>query len=232
MSSLAHPRGPEPERTYWIRRAIAVVALVVALVVLVGVVRTLFGSSQSSAGPLNSPNPSQLALNVPSSSPSDTASSTATATVSTSPSSAASTASATPSSADPNQPCSSSGVSVTLSAAAQVRSGGTDPLQVRLTNAGQNPCRIDFSRTPLTIRVYSGADRIWATDHCANWAPSGITDALATGKNFTFTVPWPTRRSAAQCTLLPTKLSPGTYVARAFLGSNGQPGQQTIQLSA
>lgn len=225
MSSLAHPRGPEPERTYWIRRLIALVALVVALVVIVNVLRTLFGSGQSSAGPVDTPNPSALALNV-------SASPSATGTASASPSGTASSASASASSADPKQPCTTSNVTVAVSAAAQVVSGKDDSLQVRLTNAGQSPCRIDFSRTPLTIRVYSGADRIWATDHCANWAPSGITNSLTTGKNFTWTVPWPTRRSAAQCTVLPAKLASGTYVARAFLGSNGQPGQQVIHLTA
>lgn len=223
MSSLAHPRGPEPPRTYWIRRAITLLALLVALLVLGSTARTLLGHGRASAGPVTTPNPSDLAQNLPTPKASASASASASARASASASASASSA--------PDVACASGAVRVQVVAASRVAVGGSEPLRVSLTNLARTACHVDFARTPLAIRVTSGVDRIWSTADCSDWTPSGVTDPLRTGSSYSWTVNWPTKRSSSKCTLGTSSLQAGTYVVTAALGT-GAVGQRTIRVVA
>ena len=82
----------------------------------------------------------------------------------------------------------------------------------------------------MTLKIYSGTDRIWTSADCTSWVPSGVQN-LGSGKGYTFTEEWPTLRSASGCKLLNTYLQPGTYVATATV-PGGQPAQLVISLHA
>lgn len=99
MSALLHPIGPEPEETYWKRRAAVLAALVVVLVLLIWGVSSLFSRSDDTGGaplatstapetPATTPGPTE-----PSSTPDDPATTGSTPAASTSPSAVGSVAS-------------------------------------------------------------------------------------------------------------------------------------------
>jgi len=254
MSSLSHPSGPEPERVYWVRRGIVAVA-VLATVALAGwVLSMLFGSggTTASAGPAqndpslisDTPSSPSAPATTPSPSPSASGSPTASQTASislTTPSgstrasaSASRSASkpASASAATPSAPlvCAASDVALKVAGASSVKSGSHTSIDVSFTNRGSTTCTLDFSRTPLTLKIYSGTDRIWTSADCTSWVPSGV-HKLAAGKAYTFTEEWPTLRSAAGCKLRNTYLQPGTYVATATV-PGGSPAQLVMSLHA
>ena len=101
-------------------------------------------------------------------------------------------------------------------------------MSVSFTNKGKLTCRLDFSRTPLTLKIYSGTDRIWTSADCTSWVPSGVK-TLGASKSYTYQEEWPTLRSAPGCKLRNLYLQPGTYVATALL-PGGQPAQLVMQL--
>ena len=55
MSPLTRPTGPEPERTYWIRRGVLAVAVLTTIALAGWVVSMLFGSNSATASPEPSP---------------------------------------------------------------------------------------------------------------------------------------------------------------------------------
>ncbi len=251
MSSLSHPSGPEPERVYWVRRGIVAVA-VLATVALAGwVLSMLFGSSGTTASadpaPNNpswastpSPSPSASASPSPSaSSSSPKASGTPSAVSLTAPSGKASSPAPHSSSPAPSHTattpagplvCAAADVALKVSGATSVKSGSHTTLSVSFTNSGAATCRLDFSKTPLTLTIYSGTDRIWTSADCGSWVPTGV-QTLAAGKAYTFKDEWPTLRSAPGCKLTTTYLQPGTYVATATI-PGGQPAQLVMSLHA
>lgn len=226
MSSLTHPRGPEPERTYWIRRGIALAAVVAALAVLVWVASMLFGSKKGTAGPVATPNSSTLAQNMPTPTPtpSPSASTSPTPGASKSPSASASS---------PAVPimCKGTDIGVDLTADSSVKSGASTTLAVKFTNNSSAACKVNFGANPLTIKIYSGSDRIWSTEDCRAWAPRGTTNPLKAGASWTFSEPWQTKRSASGCAVKSTYLQPGTYVATASI-AGGASNSQVIRLHA
>lgn len=96
-----------------------------------------------------------------------------------------------------------------------VKRGSSVPLTVTVTNQGKAGCLWDLKTLPVEVTIASGSDRIWSTADCAAWGPSGA-HPIAAGKQWHFTVKWPTKRSASgSCTPASEELGTGTYVATA-----------------
>ena len=238
MSPLTRPTGPEPERTYWARRGVLAVAVVTTIALAGWVLSMLFGSNSATASPEPAPNAPTLASDAPvapsttpTPPPSASASASATRSASASASASASkpvTPSPTPTTPAAPQVCAATDVALAVNGATSVKSGSPTSLSVAFTNQGSLACKLDFSRTPLTLKIYSGTDRIWTSADCTSWAPTGVKP-LAASKSYTFKEEWPTLRSAPGCKLRNIYLQPGTYVATAVL-PGGQPAQLIMQL--
>ncbi len=238
MSPLTRPTGSEPERTYWVRRAVLAVAVVTSIALAGWVLSMLFGSNSATASPEPAPNDPTLASDAPvapSATPTPSASASASASAARSASASASTSASKPATPSPTpttpaapQVCAATDVDLAVNGATSVKSGSPTSLSVAFTNKGTLSCKLDFSRTPLTLKIYSGTDRIWTSADCTSWAPTGVTP-LPASKSFTFKEEWPTLRSAPGCKLRNIYLQPGTYVATAVL-PGGQPAQLIMQL--
>lgn len=231
--TVMHPHGPESQNTYWLRRVFVVVAALVTLSLLWWVVSALFGGNNDQTVTATPQNPQSLATmgDMPTPSPSPSTSSSATPSGSSSPSASASaSASATPSdSASPSEStsptpsasatCASSDVALSITGDRSPSTAKGTALSVGFTSA--RGCFADFSELPVSVVVTSGPDRIWTSAHCAKWAPSGIMK-LAAGKEQTFTVNWPAKRSKDGCALRTDALRPGTYRATVTMGNTSK----------
>lgn len=255
MDSLLHPAGPEPERTYWIRRAIVLGVLVLVLILVIWGISGLFGEKQDStdAGPVvvsttpavmpsqetdSSATPSTSAMSIPSSpAPSDASSSTPVLSTSvmtaSAPAAKAPASSAAPSSTPAPKPtgpvaCDPTKVAPGIEGATRVNTGRSVNLRIGLTTT--TTCVLDFDATPFELRIYSGSDRIWSTNDCSTFKPSGTT-TLKPGTAWAYVVTWDTKRSLGECKVSDGYLQPGTYVATAVL-SGGTPTQHVMTVLA
>lgn len=215
MRGVQHPMGPESEGVYWRRRAGLVGVSVLVLVLLIWLVgRGLGGRSDSSAVQAT---PSVTSIN-----PSWTDTVWDTSTPTPSPvdsSSAAIPAGSTSGSASPTPTPTLAGCqlsqlrSAIAAPSSAVRRGSSVPLTVTVTNQGKAGCLWDLKTLPVEVTITSGSDRIWSTADCAAGGPSG-SHPIAAGKQWHFTVKWPTQRSTSgSCTPASEELGTGTYVA-------------------
>lgn len=255
MDTLLHPVGPEPERTYWIRRGIVAAAVLLVLALLFWFLGALFGGGTEQTG-APAPQESSATAGGPSSSPSSatsgastggasstpaasgSSSSSASPTTSTSASSGRTPAtpspSASPSSAKPSASptptgpvmCKPEDVVVNVSGAKTVKSGASTQLSVTFTSA--TACILDFSAVPFDLTITSGSDRIWSTEDCGASQVSGLLK-LQPFKPWSHSWTWNTQRSAAECKSVDEYLRPGTYVATAEL-QGSQKRVQVMQL--
>lgn len=120
---------------------------------------------------------------------------------------AAPTAPATP--ADP-RPCEPTDLDVDLSftpSAPSVTSGVR--FAVALTNDGETPCLADAGADALVLRVSSGSDEFWSTEHCAEDAEEPLL--LDAGASTDRVVRWTGARSAPGCPEDQPAAEAGTY---------------------
>lgn len=236
MSGMLHPTGPEPARTYWVRRGIL---LAVVLLLVVGVVLAVANLTRAAVA--TAPPPPLPAGN-PASSPSVSVSGGSTPTPSTAvPPTAVpstSTAPSSPISATPSAPSSQPSASAKPSAGVtvigtpdcrpadlRVRVKGDGRLSVgentaftvTLVNAGQLTCLTSVTATNFELRVYSGKDRIWSSRDCAaTFAP--FDKKLAVKGAYAWKVTWNGERSVqGKSCRSGGKLKAGTYWATAQL---------------
>ena len=195
------PVGPEPALTYWQRRAVVLVALLL-LPLLVGAVVVSGGDPDTVAGPRSSP--------------------------SAAPSSPSSPAAASPAvSPSPSVvPCTDDLLDVTATAdREQYPVGGRPRLVLTVTNTGSAPCSRDLGQAAVELLVVSGADRIWSSDDCA---PGGDVKlvVLAPKQESVTRLTWDARRSRPGCSGAKEPAAAGTYRVNARLGQtqiSGQP---------
>ena len=250
MDTLLHPAGPEPERTYWIRRGIVAAAALLALILLFWLVGKLFSGGTEQTGAA-APQESSAAAGGTSSSPASSAASSTSASPTTSKSASAAKTSATPwpspdktsaapspsasqSSAKPSASPTSTGpvmckpedVVVNVSGAKTVKSGASTKLSVTFTSP--TACILDFSEIPFQLTITSGSDRIWSTEDCGASQVSGLLK-LQPFKPWSHSWTWNTQRSAKECKSVDEYLRPGTYVATAEL-KGSQKRVQVMQL--
>lgn len=225
MSAL-NPRGPLPARVYWVRRAL-VVAVPVLLVALLG----SFLSRGSDGSDRARPSAGETAVVAGAE-----VSQSATGTVSpragpTAPAKAdrARKKRARRLLAAPDGPCAASDVVVepevgTAEAGRDVR------IALMVSSTGRPACTWTMSPDTMTVRITSGSDGIWSSEHCPDVVPT--EDLVVREEKATRVVMvWDARRSDEGCTEQRTWEVPGPgyyHVQAAALA--GEPSDVQFRL--
>jgi hypothetical protein len=229
MSTVLHPVGPEPARTYWIRRALILGAVLVVVIIVMAVVIGFNGSSAAAddppagdpsvlAGPSSSATVSPAAVtpsSVVSAMPTDTASpsSTRSPSATSTPSLLARTASpsATPTKIAPVA-CRPSELRATLTGKQSLKPKAPNTFALSLINGASVSCVLTVNPENFELKIYSGTDRIWSSDDCASLVKP-TTKTLASQHALEWTMTWNGRRSRDGCEQRPEIPKPGTYFA-------------------
>lgn len=124
--------------------------------------------------------------------------------------------------------CASEDLRVTLTGSSTPSVGEDHALDLSVINGTSGTCELTVNQDSFELRIYSGTDRIWTTDRCAEWVPS-TTVTLEREQAHGWTTTWPGRRSDDDCTLGEDPLRPGTYVATAVY-EEAEPVQLVMQL--
>lgn len=199
------PVGPEPASTYWTRRAVLALAVVV---VLWGLLALLTGGEDAleTGGSAAESSPSAVPE------PADDASVEPSADASASPSPAAS----------PSQevvPCADGDLALTAEADKTVYALGEEPtLVLTVRNTSDRPCRRDLGQGASELVVTSGPDRIWSSDDCTPGGAAG-PKVLAPDEADVQRLTWSATRSRPGCEGDKPAVEPGTYVVS---GRNGE----------
>lgn len=249
MSGVLHPVGPEPEETYWLRRAMVAGAVLVLVILVVALLvnSSSTGSAQATAPTPSPSDPAASASETLSASP-DVASASASASpdaaqaasASGSPSAAtstdpttkpASTASAKASrrstqKAAPAAPrsCSPAKLRATLTGDQRLEPKKKTTFELSLINGSAATCRVSVTQQNFELTIHSGTDRIWSSDDCET-AVKSIAEKVAAEDAVTWSMTWNGRRSAAGCRNRPEVPRAGSYVATAQL-----KGADSVQL--
>jgi hypothetical protein len=190
------PVGPLPASTYWRRRVILLLGVLVLLLV---VSKACDGSPKNEAlqGPASSPSPSPSRVTV-----------VAPTKPATSPS---------PSSPAPLQSCRDAVLQVTAeSDAAAYASGASPRFTLTVRNIGSVACRRALGPGAVELRVLSGEDRIWSSDDCNSSKDQGVL-TLPAGAARATTVAWSGKRTRPGC-VIGEVAQPGTYRVSARVG--------------
>ncbi|HEY5184967.1 MAG TPA: hypothetical protein VIM19_08730 [Actinomycetes bacterium] len=215
MGSLLHPVGPLPPGAYWLRRALALVVLVVIVVAVGWAVRAVAGpgtDKQAGAGPPSSPaalasSPTSAAPSSPVAASSPTPAKSATPTASARPTD---TASAT-ASASTAPLCADAQLSIAVRTDHPTYPAGQQPkFTLAVRNTGTRDCRRNVGQDALELRVISGGVEVWSSDHCS---PGGASDlrTLTPGQTFTATVQWARVSSQPGCPANQPSAAAGSY---------------------
>jgi hypothetical protein len=187
------PVGPLPASTYWRRRVL--IGLAVLLLLLVGL---------KACGGDDDATPRALATS-PKPSPSPVVSA------------AASPSPAGPQSPAPVAACGDAALQVTVEAdAASYASGAAPRFALKVVNTGTVPCRRALGPDAVEVRVFSGEDRIWSSDDCNKATGQGVLE-LAPGDPRQLVVQWPGKRTKPGCDVGEVA-KPGTYRVSARVG--------------
>jgi hypothetical protein len=216
MGSLLHPVGPLPPGAYWLRRALALVLLVVVVLAVVWAVRAVAGpGSPEPTGAGQPSTPASTATGAPTSSapatPAVTSTPTPTAT-------AAPSASARPSASASSSPsvaaaplCADAQLSIAVRTDNASYPAGQQPkFTLTVRNTGTSACRRDVGQNALELRVISGGVLVWSSDHCS---PGGAPDlrTLTPGQTFATTVQWARVSSQPGCPTNQPAAAAGSY---------------------
>jgi hypothetical protein len=191
------PTGPLPASTYWRRRVLLLVAVVVLLVLGVKACTGDDPEGSLKAGATASPSPSAA--------PSPSASASAAPSPAASPSPA------------PVPACGDAALQVTVESDATAYPKGAAPrFTLSVVNTGTRSCRRALGPGAVELRVFSGEDRIWSSDDCSKGTGQGILE-LAPKEARQLTVQWPGKRTKPGCKTGDTA-QPGTYRVSARVG--------------
>lgn len=201
------PVGPEPASTYWVRRAVLAIAVVV---VLWGLIALLTGGGDDT---LDSGD-TQAATASPSPEPTDEPADEAADEASESPS-----ASPSPTASAEVASCSDADLELTAEADKEAYALTEKPtLVLTVRNTSDRPCRRDLGQGVSELIVTSGRDRIWSSDDCSPGGPPNPV-VLAPDDADVQRLTWEATRSRPGCQGERTPVEPGTYVVS---GRNGE----------
>lgn len=209
MSAVTRPRGPLSPRVYW-RRRILLAAVAALLVVLVG---RLLGAGSDGDG-----DEARAA--------SSDASATTDQPTTTAPAPAPTTAEAPPPPATPEGRCAADDVAVRAKVERAV--AGRPVAVTLLFSSKETPaCYWTASPTTTVVKITSGSDDIWSTQHCPDALPEQElvlrTDAEAAAE-----LEWPAWRSGPGCELEQWSLPGAYHVESAALA--GEPTDVQFEL--
>lgn len=226
------PVGSEPGRTYWVRRILVVVSILLVVAVGFAVVKAILAKPGGDAGrPVAAVPPASESARAAGNS---AASQTPARTPVISTAGASSSALVTPGSTARPTPtpvaCDPGAIHLGITGPATVRLGGAAArIKVGWTSTSAVSCVLDLAAHPFEVKVYSGADRIWSTLDCPKGIPTGRV-TLMPAKATVLDAVWPLQRSASGCTLT-DNLRAGTYVATAVI-EGGTPVQHVLRVGA
>lgn len=190
------PVGPEPEQTYWRRRA----ALAITVVLLIVLIAQLTGRG-GDEDRLSSGEPSPSSPTTGSAEPTPTPSSE----------------SAPPGGAAADL-CPPAELQIVADADKDsYPAGGRPQLELRVTNTGSAPCTLDLGQAATELLIFSGPDRIWSSDDCAPGGAAKPT-TLEPGKAVPTRLTWAGRRSLPGCEGPKAQALPGTYRIAGRIG--------------
>ena len=211
------PSGPLPPSVYWRRRAGAVVATIVAVVLLAWIIGGLIGDD----GPGDTAMPNMAGMlptrpSAPPSSPPPMTRYTKTAGSTTKP-----PPKTTKSKPQPPLTCSDAAITVSADLGAKRYQVGQRPvLKIVVGNRGQLPCTRDISRKLRELIVVSGdgVKRLWSSNDCADFGSDKDVRLLKPGQKVSFSITWAGRTSARGCPAQRTTVGAGKYYVVAKLG--------------
>ena len=229
MSTVLHPVGPEPARTYWIRRALIIGAALIIVIILLAVVIGSIGSPAAaddpppgdpslSAGASSSTEVSPATITptaMVSATPGDTASPSpiGTPSLNGTPTSLVTTAapSPTPTKIVPVA-CQPSLLRATLTGKQSLKPKAPNTFALSLINGAPIACVLTLKPQNYELKIYSGTDRIWSSKDCATLVKP-TTKLLASQQALEWRMTWNGRRSRTGCKQRPELPKPGTYFA-------------------
>ncbi|WP_432573564.1 hypothetical protein [Kineococcus sp. SYSU DK005] len=205
MSSVLHPVGPERRATYWRRRLVAVlVLLLLVAAVALGVRALLPGASSEQVAARLDPrlvSPTLGAVADPTDSP--------TATSSGSPTDS-------PTAAAEVEPCAGGDLEVVLTSDAPAYGPGETPkLTLTVKNVGRSTCSAEIGSAVRSFAVEdaSGA-RVWSSTDCQSSSSAQSYD-IEPGAWRTMSTAWSRQRSAAGCPDDQLAAEAGMYTVQA-----------------
>lgn len=211
MSSMARPRGPLPARVYWVRRGIV---LGVVFLLVFTVTRLFSGGSdgeEAAAGRASS-EPSAPAQ-TPDEDPKET-------------SRAKKTKKPKVVLAEPDGPCDPA--EVTVAATVRRESAGDPRIPIPLElSTDREACTFVVSRRTVALKITSGDDLIWSSQHCGEVLGSHDV-VVRRAKPASVTIDWNGRRSSEGCVLGDWAWPGGYHAIAATLG--GEPVDQYFEL--
>lgn len=238
---MLEPNGPLPPEIYRRRRALAIGAVAVAVLLLIWLISSLGGPGES---PETDPVAESSSLTTPlsisaSASNSGTSNSdssgggsgdqggggggTAASSDSSGTSGASTTASTSSQPVPPGQ-CPDQSLAIKVNADKPTYLAGEEPgFTIVITNIGTNPCERDLGGGLQQVLVYTldGNQRLWSNIDCYPQAAPDLR-TLAPGEQAAFTVKWSGTTSAPDCATqqVPRRdpVGPGAYTAVGQLG--------------
>jgi len=227
MSTVLHPVGPEPARTYWIRRVLILAAVLIVVIIVLAVVIGSAGSpaaaddppaggASPSAGSSSSTEVSPSTIN-PTATPTpyrgSSPSTTSTPSLKSTPTSLARTAapSPTPTKVVPVA-CQPAMLRATLTGKQSLKPKAHNTFALSLINGAPIACVLTVNAQNFELKIYSGTDRIWSSKDCASLVKP-TTKTLASQQALEWKMTWNGRRSRPGCKQRPEIPKPGTYFA-------------------
>lgn len=226
MSALLHPVGPEPERTYWLRRAVVLAVVLLVVAVVASVIGNLTGGRQSISA---APAPQTPSVDEPTMTPSaEMSPSVETPSAPPSPSTTASTrASARARSTANAKPtpaptaavvplCQPAQLRATITGTSKLKPAEDTTFRLSLINGAPVSCLVEVTAANFELKIYSGTDRIWSSRDC-DTAVKPVTKRVASQQAVEWKMTWNGLRSKAGCKNRAEKPQPGTYFATSQL---------------
>ncbi|WP_432506543.1 hypothetical protein [Kineococcus arenarius] len=204
MSSVLHPVGPERRATYWRRRLVAVLLLVLLGVAAALGVRALLpeASSQQAVAHLD---PEQVSPTLGAGTPSAQATATSSPSATTATSSAPATV----------QPCSRDALEVALTSEATAYGPGVTPRFVlTVRNTSETTCSAEVGSAVRSFAVLDASgEQVWSSADCQSSTSSQVYE-LEPGDSRSMRTTWSRQRSAAGCPDGQPVAEAGTYTVR------------------
>jgi len=238
MSNVVSPRGPLPPRVYW-RRRLVLCVVVVGLVLLVG---RLFGGGDDtepvadrgaqapapSATPTATPTKGTATQAGPRAATEPTLSRRQVARRAAARARAAELSGATGPLASASGPCAPSDVAV-VPDVRDAHASSAVPLRLGLSATGDRACTFAFGADSVALRVTSGDDLIWDTQHCASALPAESV-VVRPGWLSYVSVDWSGQRAGEGCDDGGGYADPGYYWAEAA-AIGGEPARSQFELT-